>query len=449
MEHALRMALSRMAYLNVRERRLETRIAYVGPAGAGKATNLEQLGRRASPSPIEAERSVTDDAGEILAVEWGSVTNDRFRDCQLFARVVAPRGTVSAERARALLKDVDGVVLVVDATPTAREQNRAAAILVREALAAGSRKNVPVVVQINKTDADDALAPDEVASALGEQWPHVRAAAANGDGVVETLERALADVLARLQEERVDGTPDTVRPTGRAPAARTEGNPLLTALKEVLRETVAEHVAELEARFTAKLDAKLAAALTRAGESPETAELAALRKAVSTNVSETTRALAAHSGAIAALERKFLEEGELVVKVDALQAKVEALQAKADKLREEVCGEVVRVVEVQARADREHIATIATNLRRVVEQVSADVKDVKKDDLKPRLVEIDENLKKLGRKITEDVRDVVIAHVVGVEEIARASGEGITDVRLRMTELTDELKKKDKKGWFG
>lgn len=447
-----------MAYLNVRERRLEARIAYVGAVGSGKATNLEQLGRRALPNPVETVRSVTDDAGELLAVEWGAATSERFRDCQLFARVFAPRGALSAERARALLRDVDGVVLVVDAAPSARDQNRASAVLVREALAAGARKNVPVVVQINKTDADDALAPEVVASELGEEWPHVRAVAARGDGVVETLERALADVLALLQRDRDEGPPDTdtLRPTGRTSTTRTEGNPLLTALKDVLRETVANHVAELETRFVAKLDAVLA----RPTESPDTAELAALRKAlvdesartraavesvrsvVSMSVSETTRALAAHSGAIAALERKFLEEGELVVKVDALQTRV-------DKLREEVRSEVVRVVEAQARADREHIATIAANLRRVVEQVSADVKDTKKDDLRPRLVAIDEALKKLGRTVTEDVRDVVIAHVVSVEEIARASGESITDVQARVTELNEELKKKDKKGWFG
>lgn len=446
-----------MAYLNVRERRLETRIAYVGAVGAGKATNLEQLGRRASPSPIEAERSVSDDAGEILAVEWGPAKSERFRDCQLFARIVAPRGSVSGERARALLKDVDGVVLVVDATASSREENRAHAALVREALAAASRKNVPVVVQINKTDADDALPPEVVASELGGDWPHVRAAAARGEGVVETLERALADVLARLEREGDDRTPDTVRPTGQPVTTRTEGNPLLTALRAVLRETVAEHVSELETRFVAKIDA----ALSRADESPNAAELAALRKAlvdesartrsavesvrqaVTSSMAETTRALAAHSGAIAALERKFLEEGELVVKVDAMHARVE-------KLREEVRSEIVRVVEVQARADREHIATIAANLRRVVEQVSVDVKDAaKKDDVRARLTAIDEALKKMDRTVTEDVRDVVIAHVVAVEELARSSGEGITDVRQRMTELTEELKKKDKKGWFG
>ena len=66
-----------MAYLNLRDRRIEAKVAYVGPAASGKATNLEQLRRS-----LGAQAQITN-AGDALSLSWQPADNKRFRDCEV------------------------------------------------------------------------------------------------------------------------------------------------------------------------------------------------------------------------------------------------------------------------------------------------------------------------------------------------------------------------------
>ncbi len=210
--------------LNVRDRRVEARIAYVGPLGAGRATNLVKLGA----SPTE------------LATDWRPPSGSRFRDCDVVVKLAVASGAGDLGEA---LRDVDGVVFVADADPDALERNREAMAATRAALAA--RKDVAVVVQVNKRDLSAALSPQEVLAALdAESLPHVEAAAARGEGVIETAERALGAVLEASAAHAPVPPPDAPVKT----SARGEGNPLLSALQKVLRDTVTEHVAALKSQ---------------------------------------------------------------------------------------------------------------------------------------------------------------------------------------------------------
>jgi hypothetical protein len=237
-----------MAYLNVRERRIEAKIAYVGPELAGRTTNFERL-RQASGDArlgkVEAR------APGILSIAIPRSADGRFRDCDLVVDVVAPQGPVTPEA----LSDADGVVIVVDASPTALARNRASIAAVRGALE--KRDAVPVVLQVNKTDFPGALPSEALRRELDAvAMRSVDACATTGAGVIETLDAALQAVLAAMQEERAaagaastTGTQDTAG----------GGHPLLAALKQVLREAVRAEVSALEVRMAARLDARIAA----------------------------------------------------------------------------------------------------------------------------------------------------------------------------------------------
>ena len=232
-----------MAYLNVRERRIETKIAYVGPELAGKATNLQQLqsdvARGRTTQILEEEL----DSGSVASFEWAPLEKSRFRDCDVAVRIVAAHGALSADRLDRVLADVDGVVVVIDAAPSAQDENRRAVSLVREALTKDAGASRQVVVQLNKSDLDDAIDTRDVAATLEtREWPVVKASAARGEGVLETLEMALSNVISAMN------TPDLA-----AADVKVDHNPLLTALRQILRDTVTEHMATLEQQALARM----------------------------------------------------------------------------------------------------------------------------------------------------------------------------------------------------
>ena len=377
-----------MAYLNVRERRLETKIAYVGAAQSGKGTNFEHLGGGAMQD-------------DVLALYWQPKGDVTFRDCDIRVQLVAARGDASSERVKTLLRDVDGVVFVVDASPSAQEKNREVLVALRAALAALPARDVPVVVQVNKNDVADALSAADVVGALDvADLPFVSAAALRGEGVVETAERALAAVLATL---RTRAPSESAAPAAASPR---EGNPLLTALREILRETVATHVAEMESRLEAKLDRVLAASGT--------------------------------------LTAKLLEQR------DAISALDQALRATN--------AEVQRWGDTNAKLAREQTTALGT-ARRSVDVLLGEMKETRpavfalKGDLesvlresqaiRPRIVETEASV---GRQL-----NALGARVQEVTEASRdARGESATKAEIQglFEALIEELKK-PKKGWFG
>jgi hypothetical protein len=216
-------------HLNVRDRRVVARIAYVGASGAGRTTNLTRLGAKAGEG--------------ALAVEWRPPSGSRFRDCDVVVELMANPGT---DELASSLHDVDGVVFVADAAADAQERNQRALAATRAAMARRT-DDVALVVQVNKRDLPNALPTAAVLSALAaEEAPHVEAVALRGEGVAETAERALDEVL-RIAARTPAHEPEHDASPAR-PALRGESNPLLSSLRQILRDTVAEHVTELRAR---------------------------------------------------------------------------------------------------------------------------------------------------------------------------------------------------------
>lgn len=396
-----------MAFLNVRERRVETTIAYIGPFGAGKATNLEQLGRHVGARGAEAERVASDEIGETIAIDWHPPSELQFRDCGLSVRVVASQGSPTAERFRALLRDADGVVLVLDAHPSAREANRASAELVREALDPERRTKLPVVVQVNKVDLPEAREAAEVAAELGAQWPHVEAAAASGSGVIETLERALRDVLESLEGGSPDPERETVRPPTLAPTARTEGNPLLTALRQVLRDTVAEHVAELERRFVAQtlsaIEERFVAQTMAAiaahlpAEGRDEMAIAELGRQIAQGRADTLAVVAEVRGELElAREETRSQLSELRAQLASVPEASARVVARADELgeaiarsRDQLKVDVLAALDARSRSDRDLAAASLLPLRKSIDLLSSELKSL---DLRDGLVEIGRDL---------------------------------------------------------
>jgi signal recognition particle receptor subunit beta len=417
-----------MAHLNVRERRVEATIAYLGPAGAGKATNVRQIGMRATPRAAAPEVAIGDEVGEVVSLDWTAPPSVQFRDCSLTVKLRAARGELSAARARAMIGGADGVVLILDAHPSAREANRTSAELVREVVAARTPP-VPVIVQVNKADHPEALPAAEVAGEAAHEWPWLSASAEVGQGVLETLERALESVLVSLQE-----TGDEAAAPARAAGPRVDGNPLLAALRQVLRETVREHVAELEVHFVAQLEATLVQRLLPIGE--VAAEVAALRQTLVSEIAWNRTAIDELRERLETVRRGGVEASTALAVHSKETARGLAQQAAAlNTLREglpeggavEALAREVGALMGEVRADEQSSAARLTSL-------SAELRRSIGDDVDQRLTAMEELVRRAAAE---------------AEQAGTRAEQGASEVVTRITALREEIARRDKRGWFG
>ena len=386
-----------MAYLNVRERRIEATIAYVGPELAGKATNFDHLLTTEGPRFGKVEGSK-----DRLSLAWQPAGASPFRDCDVLVQLVAQRGRVSAALTDDVLRDADGVVVVMDADPAAEERNRESLATVLHLLARGERRDVPVVLQVNKSDLRDARGAAEVMGKLeASGLRHVVASARSGEGVVETLEAALEEVLLAMQSPA--GREDVTPVNGTVGSSSEGGHPLLAALRQVLRDTVRGHVEELEVRLVTGIE----------------------------------RSFARFDGVLSRIEQRT-----------ATKAEIEALGLRVDRLRDELKADLVRALEVRGRADREHVTAVAAGLKKSVDGLANEVRvlDVHSHELSTRIDEV-------GGRI--DAGNAYFASLVprldqiGAELSAGhvTTGEKLAAVHGSVSEIVEELKK-PKKSWF-
>lgn len=436
-----------MALLNVQQRRIETKIAYVGPELAGKTTNLRHL----TGDSTRGRATNAQLTGDILSLDWSPLSTDaRFSDCEVAVKVVATKGTVSSERLDVVLDGADGVVVVVDAAPSAREENRRALELVREAVSRSSTP-MPVVVQLNKSDLADAVSATSIPTSF--DWPVVPASALRGEGVLETLEVALENVIDVLNKKQSSATPSAATASASASAS-----PLLDALREILRETVSEHAANLESQVAARIADTVQARVERAE-----AALGEIRAAIvdlSRRVADVqSRDVLTRLDLVEAtsdlLTRHELTEHEVRLREDSVtRAKAEReanLLAFKRAVDPALAALKKEVVDLQARSEAASKKELA-ELNAKVDAVLATT------PVLGSLKAVPGRLDQIENALQRELRGTLGAHLsrIGesVESMSGSTSEVLgrtetkaNEIHAGLSELLDELKRR-KKGWF-
>jgi mutual gliding-motility protein MglA len=178
-------------------------ILYTGAGGSGKATSLGVLDRSCSP-PLNPST-----ASGIQELESGAARDVYVDDVRYevtvgvtsalctyyFANPEEMLRSPQAAREVDYLKQVDGLVVVVDSQPSRVDASDELLGLLDGALRKLGRrpKEIPVVFQMNKRDLPGAISVDEVRSRL--RWPaqaHVESVAVQGVGVTEAFVRLMA-----------------------------------------------------------------------------------------------------------------------------------------------------------------------------------------------------------------------------------------------------------------
>jgi len=189
-----------MALIDPQTNEVTLKIVYDGPAASGKGTNLRWLHENAD---AESELIPSDDRqGLQLSLKPAGADPLRGMIPRLLLVVTKPPGEDASRRET--LEGADGIVFVCDGRESAVGSNRDRLEALRRDLASLEiDPGAPVVAQVNRRDADDALPPERVLEELElDEAPAFEAVATMGIGVLETLDSIMRLVADRLSGDR-------------------------------------------------------------------------------------------------------------------------------------------------------------------------------------------------------------------------------------------------------
>jgi signal recognition particle receptor subunit beta len=183
------------------------KLVYYGPGLGGKTTNLDYIHAHSRPEHRGKLLSLASESERTLFFDLLPVDLGKFKTYSIRLHLCTVPGQVAYDRTRKLiLRNVDGVVFVVDSQPAQLEANvESLANLATNLRAQGTDPDrLPVVVQYNKRDLPQVLTPEALARELGipPQVHQVEASAKFGQGVFETLKLIVTECLKLVGDPR-------------------------------------------------------------------------------------------------------------------------------------------------------------------------------------------------------------------------------------------------------
>jgi signal recognition particle receptor subunit beta len=192
-------------FINKERRELGLKIVYYGPALSGKTTNLEQIYARVDPQrrsrlttlKTRGDRTIYFDFLQIELGKIGGLTPK----IQLFT---VPGQTYYEATRKMVLQGADGIVFVVDSTPSRIHTNLSSWRDMKRHLTSpdGQTSTIPIVVQFNKQDLRNAIPPTVLTNLLNLNGsPSFAAVAIDGQGVFDTLRAIVQNVIRQVQRK--------------------------------------------------------------------------------------------------------------------------------------------------------------------------------------------------------------------------------------------------------
>lgn len=203
-----------MATINFARREIEAKIVYVGPALSGKTTNVQVL-HRLVPRPQRGElHSLSTDGDRTLFFDFIPVELGQIAGFTAHFKLFTVPGQVYYQQTRkAVLQGADGVVFVADSSAGRAQANLDAMIDLEQNLRAHGLDlaSIPLVVQLNKRDVEDALSVSHMSIELNPFGvPTVESIAASGYGVLDTLYK-ITEIATKRIRENLSGQKNAVR----------------------------------------------------------------------------------------------------------------------------------------------------------------------------------------------------------------------------------------------
>src|SRR3954451_5253785 len=151
-------------------REIQFKVVYYGPGFSGKTTNLEQIHKRSNPAHRGKLVSLNTESERTLFFDLLPVDLGVFRGYSVRLHLCTVPGQIALDETRRLvLRNVDGIVFVVDSQRERLEANIASLrnLEANLLLQGDDPSRMPLVVQYNKRDLPKALAAEELRRELG------------------------------------------------------------------------------------------------------------------------------------------------------------------------------------------------------------------------------------------------------------------------------------------
>ena len=180
-----------MSFINPVSREINCKIVYYGAGLGGKTTNLQWIYKNTAGQSAEPMISLTTEEDRTLFFDFVPLEIGKIRGYHLRFHLYTVCGQVRYEPTRKLvLRGVDGLIFVADSQEGRMDDNLGALRELETNLQEMGRDPiaVPLVIQLNKRDLDDAIPAEEMKRVLARSGEEVfEAIASEGVGVFETL----------------------------------------------------------------------------------------------------------------------------------------------------------------------------------------------------------------------------------------------------------------------
>lgn len=198
-----------MALVNQAKREINAKIVFYGPGLSGKATNLKHVHGKLKPEFRGSMKAMSVQDARMLFFDFTPPGDGNVQGFRVRFHVYTVSGLVVEPAAwKMVLKGVDGVVFVADATPdrSAANQESLASLTAFLKGYGQSISSIPTVFQYNKCELPDATSPEDLDRMLNPtRLPSFKASSRTGAGVLQTLLSLVKTVLNELRSKGVDG----------------------------------------------------------------------------------------------------------------------------------------------------------------------------------------------------------------------------------------------------
>lgn len=188
--------------LRPRDRIVQLKVVYYGPAVCGKTTNLQMLHAAAVSRHRGELITVNSQQERTILFDLLPLRGVGFHGFEIRFQVVAVPGQAPYGATRRLvMRGTDALVFVANSAADRLEENIASLAEMKENLKANGLdpESIPIVYQYNKRDLPDVLPVEALSAALNERRaPELEAVAVSGEGVIETLGTMMATTMAEL-----------------------------------------------------------------------------------------------------------------------------------------------------------------------------------------------------------------------------------------------------------
>ncbi len=191
-----------MAFINKYAKEINCKIVYYGPGLSGKTTNIEHIYSKISSDKRGKLISLKTDTERTLFFDFLPVNIGKVNGMNLRVHLYSVPGQVFYDASRRLiLKEVDGIVFVVDSQAERMDANIESLSNLKRNLLMNSLllENIPMVIQYNKMDLSNSMSVDEIRSVINpaRKYQEFTASAVKGENVFPTFKTLLKSIIRK------------------------------------------------------------------------------------------------------------------------------------------------------------------------------------------------------------------------------------------------------------